>query len=87
MTEVMNAQAEGDDIPEPIRAFLYGDGFASIDGELQMSAFGPGALATIAKKLLRLGYEPDREIICLRGGQRTARLSLRDAAQQGRDFE
>jgi hypothetical protein len=38
-----NAHAEGDDMPsEPIRIFLYGDGFASIDGELAMSAFGPG---------------------------------------------
>jgi hypothetical protein len=86
MTEVMNAQAEGDDIAEPVRCYLYGDGFASIDGALSMSAFGPGALSTIAKKLLRLGYEPDREIICHRGGKRTARLLLRDAAQQG-EFE
>jgi hypothetical protein len=45
--------AEGGDIPEPIRCYLYGDGFASIDGALQMSAFGPGALQTIAKKLIR----------------------------------
>ena len=35
--------AEGDDVPEPIRVWLYGDGFASIDGEIAMSAFGPGA--------------------------------------------
>jgi hypothetical protein len=34
VTEVMNAQAEGDDIPEPVRVCLYGDGFASIDGAL-----------------------------------------------------
>jgi hypothetical protein len=34
VTEVMNAQAEGDDIPEPVRVYLYGDGFASIDGAL-----------------------------------------------------
>jgi len=40
----MNAVCDGDDVPpEPIRCFLYGDGFASIDGELAMSAFGPGA--------------------------------------------
>jgi hypothetical protein len=75
--------AEGDDVPaEPIRCVLYGDGFASIDGELQMSAFGPGALATIARKLLVLGYDPDQELHAHRGGQRT-RLSLRVAAQQG----
>jgi hypothetical protein len=79
MTETVNAQA--DDIPEPIRAFLYGDGFASIDGELQMSAFGPGALSTIARKLLRLGYEPDRELALIRGGKRMSRVLLRDAAQ------
>jgi hypothetical protein len=82
MTEVMNAQAEGDDVPaeEAVRVYLYGDGFASIDGELQMSAFGPSALATIAKKLIRIGYDPDRELALIRGGKRQQRILLRDAA-------
>jgi len=36
-----NAHLEGDDIPaERLRVFMYNDGFASIDGELAMSAFG-----------------------------------------------
>jgi hypothetical protein len=84
MTEVMNAQAEGDDIPEPpVRCYLYGNGYASIDGALSMSAFGPGALRTIARKLLALGYEPDRVLDIHRGGKRTARVLLGDAAQQG----
>jgi hypothetical protein len=79
MTE-LNAACEGDDIPQPLRVYLYGDGFASIDGELSMSAFGPGALATIAKKLLRIGYDPDRELALIRGGKRQQRVLLRDAA-------
>jgi hypothetical protein len=74
---------QGDDIPsEPIRCFVYGDGFASVDGELQMSAFGPGALQTIAKKLLAVGYMPDQELEIRRGGQREALLPLREAARQ-----
>jgi len=41
---------EGDDAPpEPIRVFMYSDAIATIDGALQMSAMGPGALQTIAK--------------------------------------
>jgi hypothetical protein len=63
----------------PIRIFLYGDGFASIDGELQMSAFGPSALQTIAKKLLAVGYDPDQELDVHRGGESLTRLSLREA--------
>jgi hypothetical protein len=39
----VTAAVEGDDVPQPIRVFIYGDGFCSIDGELMMSAFGPGA--------------------------------------------
>jgi hypothetical protein len=34
----MNAALEGDDLPEPIRVWLYGDGFCSIDGELDAIA-------------------------------------------------
>jgi hypothetical protein len=45
MTDAMTARidnpvCEGDDIPPPIRVFLYGDGYASIDGELSMSGGG-----------------------------------------------
>lgn len=83
----MNAQLEGDDIPEPIRCYLYGDGFASIDGALAMSAFGPGALQTIAKKLLAVGYDADQKLDVHRGGERLNRIRLRDAAhQEGEDF-
>jgi hypothetical protein len=53
-----NAHLEGDDVPaERLRIYLYGDGFASIDGEIPMSAFGPAALQTIAKKLLAVGHD------------------------------
>jgi hypothetical protein len=79
----MNACGEGDDIPlEPIRVWLYGDGFASIDGDLQMSAFGPGALQTIAKKLLVAGYDPEQELDVRRGGEGLNRIRLRDAARE-----
>jgi hypothetical protein len=80
MTEVVNAQAEGDDIPpEPLKIFLYSDNVATIDNGFSMTAFGKGALATIAKKLIAIGYDGDRELICIRGGQRT-RMPLRDVA-------
>lgn len=61
--------AEGDDVLEPIRCFCYGDGFVSVDAELSISAFGPNALATIAKKLLAIGHDPDRQLD-VRGGKR-----------------
>jgi hypothetical protein len=76
------AAVEGDDIREPIRIFLYGDGFASIDGELAMSAFGPVALQTIARKLLAVGYDPDQELDVHRGGECLTRLTLREAAHE-----
>jgi hypothetical protein len=42
--DTTNACLEGADIPrEPIRVVMYGDHFASIDGELMMSASGPNA--------------------------------------------
>jgi hypothetical protein len=72
-----NAACEGDDLPEPLRIYLYGDGFASIDGELQMSAFGPSALATLAKKLLRIGYDADCELAKVAGTCRARELISR----------
>ena len=79
----MNAALERDDIPaEPIRVWLYGDGFASIDAELAMSTFGPGALQTIARKLLAVGYDADQQLDIHRGGERLNRLTLRDAAHE-----
>jgi hypothetical protein len=68
---------------ERVRIYLYGDGFASIDGDLAMSAFGSTALQTIARKLLAVGYDPDRELDIHRGGDCVTRLLLRDAARDG----
>jgi hypothetical protein len=83
----MNATLEGEDAPaERLRIYLYGDGFASIDGEIAMSAFGPGALQAIAKKLLAVGHDPEQGLDIHRGGERLNRLTLREAAQQGEDF-
>jgi hypothetical protein len=82
--DTTNACLEGADIPrEPIRVVMYGDHFASIDGELMMSASGPNARRTIARRLLAMGYDADRQLDTHRGGKREAPLSLRDAAQQG----
>jgi hypothetical protein len=36
---------------------LYGDGFASIDGALSMSAFGPGARALARRESLFRGHQ------------------------------
>jgi hypothetical protein len=41
-----------------------------------MSAFGPGALQTIARKLLAVGYDLDQELDVHRGGERLTRLTL-----------
>jgi hypothetical protein len=79
------ACVEGDDDapPERIRVFLYSDSVASIDGELSMSAFGSGALQTIARKLIAVGYDPDQVLDVHRGGDCITRLPLRDAARDG----
>jgi hypothetical protein len=71
-----------DDALPPVRVFLYGDGFASIDNEFSLSAFGPGALQTIAKKLLAVGYDPDQQLDVNRGGECINRVLLRDAAHE-----
>jgi hypothetical protein len=79
--DLLNAALEGDDAPpERIRVFMYGDNFVSVDGgDLTMSASGPGCLATVARKLLAVGYDPDSELDVRRGGE-LRRLLLRDAA-------
>lgn len=74
--------AEGDDVLEPIRCFCHGDGFVSVDAELSMSAFGPNALATIAKKLLAIGHDPDRQLDVFRGGKREGRAVPASAMRQ-----
>jgi hypothetical protein len=80
--DTTNACLEGADIHrEPIRVVVYGGHLASIDGELMMSASGPGALRTIARKLLAVGYDPDQKLDIHRGGRREALLPLREAAQ------
>lgn len=88
MTDTPNpndlAAAEGDDIPpEPVRVILYGDNVATVEGALSMLASGASALQTIGRKLLKLGYSPDQVLDIHRGGKRTARVLLRDAASQG----
>jgi hypothetical protein len=81
MNETILAAREGDDVPpEPVRIFVYDDNFVSVDGgDLTMSASGPGCLATVARKLLAVGYDPDSELDVRRGGE-LRRLLLRDAA-------
>ena len=51
-----------------------------------MSAYGRGALQTIARKMLAVGYDPDQELDVHRGGESVQRVLLRDAASQG-DFD
>jgi hypothetical protein len=76
-------EIDEDHLPrQPVRVFLYSDGLASIDGELQMSAFGSGALGAIARKLVALGYDGDQELDVHRGGECINRILLRDAAQE-----
>jgi hypothetical protein len=41
--DTSNAALEGDDAPQPLRVFLYKDGYASVDGEVLLSAFGPNS--------------------------------------------
>jgi hypothetical protein len=79
-------EIDEDHLPrQPVRVHFYSDGFVSIDNEFTLSAFGPGALQAIARKLLAVGYDPDQELHVNRGSECINRVSLRDAANQG-DF-
>jgi hypothetical protein len=82
----VNACIEGDDVPpERIRVFMYSDNFVSIDGgDLSMSASGPGCLAVAARKMLAVGFSPNRELDLIRGGDHVERVLLRDAAGESR---
>ena len=84
MSDYHPVSVDEDHLPhQPVRVFLYSDGFASIDGELQMSAFGRNALATIGRKLIALGYDPnEQELDVHKGGECINRILLRDAAQE-----
>jgi hypothetical protein len=79
----VNACTEGGDA-ERIRIFMYSDNFVSIDGgDLTMSASGPGCLGVVARKMLAVGFSPDRELDLVRGSDHVTRVLLRHAAQQG----
>jgi hypothetical protein len=52
---------EGNDCPEPVRVWLYRDGYASVNGEVLLSAFGPNPVKTIARKLIAQGLDPDAQ--------------------------
>jgi hypothetical protein len=69
------------DTREPLKVVMYGDGFASLDGAIRMTAFGRGALQTLAKKLLRIGYDPAQKLDIHRGGKRETLLTLHQAAK------
>jgi hypothetical protein len=64
VTEVMNAQAEGDDIPEPVRVYLYGDGFASIDGALDERLWSGGAGTCQARELILRRSKTTNKLAC-----------------------
>jgi hypothetical protein len=79
--DTSNAALEGDDAPQPLRVFLYKDGYASVNGEVLLSAFGPNPVRTIARKLIAQGRDPDaQELLVHHGGERVERVLLRDAA-------
>jgi len=80
----MNACGEGDDIPEPraLKIICFRDNFCSVeDSELQgFSATGPGCLKSLASRLLAAGHPPDMPVILFRGGERTGKTTLANAA-------
>jgi len=79
-------EIDEDHLPrERIKLFLYADGFCSVDNGLMMSAFGGGALQTIARKMLALGYDPEQELDVHRGGESVQRILLRDAVLDSGD--
>jgi len=78
------ACAEGDDLPEPraIKIITYGDNFCAVeDSELVgFSATGQSCLKTLALRLLNAGQPPDMPVILFRGGERTGKTTLANAA-------
>ena len=75
-----NAAIEGD--PPPLRVYLHGDGFATVDADLTLSAFGPSALRNLAEQLLQYGYSGDQLLDISRGGKCLNRLTLREASNK-----
>jgi hypothetical protein len=76
----MNAQIEGDDIPDerPIRVILFGGQFVSTDDAetIGLSATGPDALQTVAMRLFQSGFDPARVLSLYRGGQHIGRTTI-----------
>ena len=75
------AVSEGDDISdEPLKVFSYGDQFVSGDETLGLSAQGPDALATLARRLVQSGFDPERRLIILKGSERVGSTTIAAAA-------
>lgn len=72
------------DLPEPrsLKIICYGEQFCAVeDSELQgFSASGPSCLKTLALRLLSSGHPPDMPVVLFRGGERTGKTTLANAA-------
>jgi hypothetical protein len=78
----VNAALEGDDVPQPLRVHVFSDGCVNVAGELQMLVSGPGALASLARRLIASGLNPDEQELDIHsGGEFIERRLLRDLAQ------
>jgi hypothetical protein len=77
----INAALEGDDVPQPLRVHVFSDGCVNVAGELQMLVSGPGALASLARRLIASGFNPDEQELDIHrnGGEFIERVLLRDA--------
>jgi hypothetical protein len=81
----MNAQLEGDDIPErPLRVILFGSQFVAVDESEAMgfSASGPNCVQTMALRLLQSGFDPERQMILFRANQRIGATTIAAASQR-----
>jgi hypothetical protein len=79
------SDVQQDSTSKPVRVIIHDDDCTAIvDGTLSVGLAyedvgdTASALQMIAKRLIALGFGPDREIVCYRGDDQT-RMPLRDA--------
>jgi hypothetical protein len=62
----------------PLRVILFGGQFAALDDAeaMGLSASGPNCVQTMALRLLRSGFDPERPLILFRANQNIGRTTI-----------
>jgi hypothetical protein len=66
----------------PLRVPLFGLQFAAVDNAEGLSASGPQCLATLAKRLLQAGFDPERQMLLFRANRRVGSTTIAAASQR-----